>query len=221
MRDIQRGEEMSKRFTSTEKWSDPWFRKLSPKHKCFWDWLCAQCDIAGTIDPDYDLASFQIGDVVSENDIELFGDRVSKLKNGRLFLTKFIEFQYGKLSLECNAHRPILDKIKTLQIPIEYPIYRVQEKEKEKEKESIKKEGSGEKTTHRFIKPTVQEIHAYCLERKSGINAQAFFDYYESKGWVVGKSPMKDWQAAVRTWERSIEVKKQQATTKTEGYAWA
>ena len=53
----------------------------------------------------------------------------------------------------------------------------------------------------RFQKPTVEEIDAYCKERGNGIDAQRFFDYYESKGWVVGKSPMKDWKAAIRTWE--------------------
>lgn len=54
----------------------------------------------------------------------------------------------------------------------------------------------------RFQKPTVEELNAYCKERGNGIDAQGFFDYYESKGWVIGKSPMKDWKAAVRNWER-------------------
>lgn len=54
----------------------------------------------------------------------------------------------------------------------------------------------------RFIPPTVEEVNAYCLERKNGINAQSFCDFYESKGWLIGKSPMRDWKAAVRTWER-------------------
>lgn len=54
----------------------------------------------------------------------------------------------------------------------------------------------------RFTKPTAAEVQAYCDSRQNGINGTAFCDFYESKGWVVGKSPMKDWQAAVRTWER-------------------
>ena len=53
----------------------------------------------------------------------------------------------------------------------------------------------------RFVKPSVEEIRAYCLERNNGINAQQFFDYYESKGWMIGKNHMKDWKASVRTWE--------------------
>ena len=55
----------------------------------------------------------------------------------------------------------------------------------------------------RFVKPKVDEIEAYCKERNNSVDAQQFFDYYESKGWKVGKSPMKDWKASVRTWERN------------------
>jgi hypothetical protein len=55
----------------------------------------------------------------------------------------------------------------------------------------------------RFIKPTVEEVRAYCVERNNGIDAEYFVDYYESKGWVVGKTPMKDWKCAVRTFERN------------------
>lgn len=55
----------------------------------------------------------------------------------------------------------------------------------------------------RFVKPKVEEIEAYCKERSNSVDAQHFFDYYESKGWKVGKSPMKDWKSAVRTWERN------------------
>lgn len=54
-----------------------------------------------------------------------------------------------------------------------------------------------------FIKPTVEEIFNYCKERKNKVNPEQFFDYYESKGWFVGKTKMKDWKSAVRTWERN------------------
>ena len=55
----------------------------------------------------------------------------------------------------------------------------------------------------RFVKPNVEEIESYCKERNNSVDAQQFFDYYESKGWKIGKSPMKDWKSAVRTWERN------------------
>lgn len=54
----------------------------------------------------------------------------------------------------------------------------------------------------RFTKPTLEEIIAYCEERGNNVDPQAFYDFYESKGWKVGNQPMKDWRAAVRTWER-------------------
>lgn len=58
-----------------------------------------------------------------------------------------------------------------------------------------------------FRKPTFEEVSAYCLERNNGIDPEQFLDYYESKGWVVGKSKMKDWKACVRTWERNRKGK--------------
>ena len=53
-----------------------------------------------------------------------------------------------------------------------------------------------------FIKPTIEEIQDYCIERNNGINANAFYDFYESKNWYVGKNKMKDWKACIRTWEQ-------------------
>ena len=53
-----------------------------------------------------------------------------------------------------------------------------------------------------FVKPTIEEINQYCRERNNGINANAFYDFYESKNWYVGKNKMKDWKACVRTWEQ-------------------
>jgi hypothetical protein len=52
------------------------------------------------------------------------------------------------------------------------------------------------------VKPTVEEVAGYCRERGNGIDAEAFVAFYESKGWRVGNSPMKDWKASVITWEK-------------------
>ena len=57
--------------------------------------------------------------------------------------------------------------------------------------------------TKRFIKPTIEDIEKYCVERKNGVNATKFFNYYEANGWKVGKNSMKNWKAAVRTWEQN------------------
>lgn len=75
-----------------------------------------------------------------------------------------------------------------------------------KEKEKINKEttlkGSKEKPLARFTPPTVEEVAAYCRERGNNVNAQRFVDFYAAKGWKIGQNPMKDWKAAVRTWEQ-------------------
>ncbi len=59
----------------------------------------------------------------------------------------------------------------------------------------------------RFVPPTVEEVSAYCLERKNSVNPYRFVDFYQSKGWKVGRDKMKDWKAAVRTWEHSDYAK--------------
>lgn len=59
--------------------------------------------------------------------------------------------------------------------------------------------GGKEKT---FKKPSIEEVREYCIERNNKIDAEEFVDFYESKGWLVGKTKMKDWKACVRTWEK-------------------
>ena len=67
-------------------------------------------------------------------------------------------------------------------------------------KDSIGKVNNKKSTA--FAKPTLEEVKNYCLERNNGIDAETFIDFYESKGWMVGKTHMKDWKACVRTWEK-------------------
>ena len=68
---------------------------------------------------------------------------------------------------------------------------------------SITNREGKEKTASRFIPPTLEDVQAYCQERKNTVDPGRFIDYYASKGWYIGKNKMKDWRAAVRNWERS------------------
>ncbi|WGK93778.1 MULTISPECIES: hypothetical protein [Flavobacterium] len=54
-----------------------------------------------------------------------------------------------------------------------------------------------------FTPPTITEIKEYCLIRENNVDAERFYDFYQSKGWLIGKTKMKDWKAAVRTWEKT------------------
>lgn len=83
----------------------------------------------------------------------------------------------------------------------------------EKEKESVKR-----KTASRFTPPTVEEVSAYCKERGNGVDPQRFVDYYTSNGWKVGKNTMRDWRAAVRTWEKNDRKGKQPRVTDYDGF---
>lgn len=59
------------------------------------------------------------------------------------------------------------------------------------------------KASNVFKKPQVVDVQMYCRERGNTVDAQAFIDFYTSNGWKVGRNPMKDWMAAVRTWEKN------------------
>lgn len=78
-----------------------------------------------------------------------------------------------------------------------------------------KKRACGNNSSKVFIPPTVEEVAAYCKERNNGINPERFVDYYESNGWKVGRNSMKDWKAAVRTWERNGYTNQKQQKPQT------
>lgn len=77
------------------------------------------------------------------------------------------------------------------------------DKDIERDKENNKNIVSQSDGRARFIPPTVDQVREYCLERNNSVDAETFVDFYTGKGWMVGKNKMKDWKAAVRTWEKS------------------
>ena len=81
--------------------------------------------------------------------------------------------------------------------------------EAEKEKDIDKEK----KPPKRFTAPTLEEVKAYCEERKNNVDPERFINYYTANGWKVGKNPMKDWKAAVRSWERNDFGKPKAAET--------
>lgn len=68
------------------------------------------------------------------------------------------------------------------------------------------------KDSRNFVPPTLSEVKAYCQERvregKPAINPEQFLDFYEAKGWMIGKNKVKDWKACVRTWEARLKQEK-------------
>ena len=77
----------------------------------------------------------------------------------------------------------------------------ISSQDKEEDKDKDKDKEKREKNIGRFTPPTVDEVRAYCKERHNTVNPERFVAWYEANGWKVGKNPMKNWKAAVRTWE--------------------
>lgn len=109
----------------------------------------------------------------------------------------------GTMSPQCPKSVPTMsDKRKSIEIEKEKEIELDKEKRVKKKADDVSSATLSESPSKtRFVPPTVEEVKAYCEERKNGIDGQVFCDFYASKNWMVGKSKMKDWKAAVRTWE--------------------
>ncbi len=102
-----------------------------------------------------------------------------------------------KLLPECNNVTNECNNEQNCYIEIEKEL----EIEKEKEIE-VNSESDKPKRT-RFVPPTLEEVQAYCKERNNNVDAEHFINYYTSNGWQVGRNKMKDWKAAIRTWEKN------------------
>lgn len=105
---------MVKRFTDTDKFKDKWYRSLTPKQKCIWEYLLAACDIAGFFEIDYEDISFHVGANVTRDDFEKFKDKVQFLTKDIIFIPNFVLFQQKINSLnELNpknmCHKGIID----------------------------------------------------------------------------------------------------------------
>ena len=111
------------------------------------------------------------------------------------------------LALQCNTD--------------ETPVKRSGNVEIEKDIEIENRERVIKETTKKFKPPTVEEVAEYCKERNNGVDPERFCDYYSANGWKVGKNSMKDWKAAVRTWEKNDKRNNTSVTTEsTAGKQW-
>ena len=159
------------------------------------------------------VTGHQIGTV--KQALSIFKDLglIDVLENGAIYMLDIQNF-IGKGSSEADRKREYRQRIETDRTNVQINLRQISEKsppeieiELEKDIEIEKEIHSSAKSTttkrKRFEKPTLSQITQYCLERNNNVNAEQFYDYYESNGWKVGKNAMKDWKACVRTWERN------------------
>ena len=184
-----------KRFTETLKWSDPWFRKLSPESKLLWQWILDNCDHAGIIEPDMELASFQIGYAMSMDTLKSLGDRLEKIEGSKWLVVKFIGFQYGVLSEDCKAHNPVFASLKKHGVKgygKGIHTHRRTPQDTDKDKDNTK---TGQR-------PTLNEVKLFCA--KSGLpesDAIWFWNKCEGNGWTNGGKPIKSWPHTIASWK--------------------
>ena len=116
-----------------------------------------------------------------------------------------IEYEYGNKNIEKRIIKVSTYIDRGINICLGGYQQKVEENNTSINNTSIKERNIKERKI--FKKPTIDEIKDYCKERNNGINAETFYDFYESKDWYVGKNKMKGWKACIRTWEQRNKVK--------------
>lgn len=184
---------MAKRLTDSRKWDDPWFLELPNTHRLIWLYILDKCNHAGIYKHSDKMMMFFIEGADWKEFLRVSVSRVKHVEKDKYFIPKFIEFQYGELNESVNCHKSVIAELKKLRVDELFLKGCSTLKDKDKSKDKVKES---------FKKPNIDEIRAYCKERNNKVDPECFIDFYEAKGWVIGKNKMKDWKASVRTWEK-------------------
>lgn len=139
---------MAKRYTDSNKWKKPWFRRLRPVHKCFWEYVRDNCDHAGIWDVDFDLASYHIGEEINALEaMEAFRKQYIPFAVGkRWFILDFVEFQYGELNPNVNAHSSVISILRRNGLWDAYQARYQAERDIESESNTVKSTSNHTKT---------------------------------------------------------------------------
>ena len=208
-------------MTDTDKWKKRFVRELKPQHKLLWFYILDDCNHAGIWEVDIDVASIRVGFDLSQDDLpSLFGDKVISFDDGdKWFIPDFIEYQYGELNINSNVHKSVINLLNKYNLEGYLKgSQRVESTLKDKDTDIVIVKDKVK--VKRFTKPTIEDVLDYCSDRNNLVDAEKFYDYYSSNGWKVGKNPMKDWKASVRTWEKNSNENKKESQPKQVLTAW-
>ena len=208
-------------YTATNKWDDAWFSNLSNDAKILFYYIMEKCNNAGfyEINKPTMLVQTKMNETRSrECFVEIKKAYVMSIDRQTVWLKNYIKYQ-RKIPLKehISNHKQIINILKSnLENPDKFPnnkdiINILPESIKPVKEVKTEKVKDVTEPVKRFIKPTVEEIKAY-MELKYIPNADYesnnFFNFYESKGWKVGKNSMKSWKSAIDgTWAKSIKEK--------------
>lgn len=205
---------MGKRMYDTGIVQQMWYMELPPADKALWWQLHAMMDNAGVFEINERMLEVLFGEKVSRERIfGAFGGRIQPVPNhpDKGVFVDYVAWANGRgLSKSSPSQRSILARLEELGLSEEKLAAMSRKRnaprpvpppppppEPAPEKPKPKRQA-----TPRFRPPKVEDVAAYIAEMGYAVDAQRWFDYYSANGWRVGKNPMKDWKAAVRTWTR-------------------
>ena len=226
---------MSYRMTNTEKWKDLWFSNLSPHAKLLFFYFVENCDNAGFFEVNKKFMLFYTGldeKQLMDAGTELKKSYIKSADGTKLWFKNFLKYQKKlPLSLSNNMHKQIIlliqenlsddtkfkgNNVLNSLLPTDLQSIKPTRKKREAV-EQVEGEPAEIIKTRRFIKPTSQEVFDYMVENEfefAKIESDKFVNFYDSKGWKVGKNPMVSWKSAVANWMKYYYERNKIQTTK-------
>jgi hypothetical protein len=193
-------------------------RKLSSSLVQAWFYIWDQSDACGVYVYDEDYLAVDLGEKISFDEL-LQLPNVKDLGGGKILLLDYIEVNYVTLKHDYNPHKPAFRSLEKNNLMLNSSLNQAciklekEDEDKDEKEDEDKKEDEGKKKkqVEKFVKPAQDDIFAYMIEYTQSKNqtyakqflqleSSKMFNYYESKGWTIGKSPMKDWKATTRNW---------------------
>ena len=212
---------MSYRMSNTEKWKDLWFSNLSPNGKLLFFYFVENCDNAGFFEVNKKFMLFHTGfneEQLMDAGIELKKSYIKSKDGTKLWFKNFLKYQKKlPLNLANNMHKQIImliqenlsdenkfkgsDVLNSL-LPTEAQVGKRKKREVVETDQQTLTELPIIKIP-RFIKPNKDEVYEYMVEKEfefAKMESEKFINFFESKGWKVGKTPMKSWKSAIANW---------------------
>ena len=196
---------MAKRFVDTKLWDKAWFRRLEPKYKAVWFYIIGRCDHAGILDEDWEAAEFFIGDKITYDELpKVIKDKIIVIKGKRqYYIPSFIDFQYGELKENSKPHLSVIKRLKSkgLYNSLEKnkkSIHTIKDKDKNKTK--VKDKVKDNKAKPNDLTEVVEYFKLKNIPDVE-LNAEKFYNHYESKGWYRGKTKIKNWKLCLSAWD--------------------
>jgi hypothetical protein len=199
-----------KRFVETDRWKKPWYRKLSPELKCYWSWLTDNCDCAGIIEVDIEVAALQVGVKSLPDPCEAFPGKV-ELIDGKHFVRDFVRFQNGpELNPSNNAHKGILKRLQSIGIESvpEESISPTGGAAEGLTSPPSKGKGNGSSKGKGTEKECIEHAVSIGLPESDG---SWFFYSMEACGWTRNNKPLKSWRAHMSAWKNAGHMNSQKS----------